>query len=53
MVNALEDMLTRLKLTSIRNRLDSLLDEATRQNMTFIPDGVKPSPSGLGYKPPC
>lgn len=36
MEHSLEDMLTRLKLTTIRNRLDSLLDEATRKDMTFI-----------------
>ena len=32
----IEEMLTRLRLTSIRNRLDSLLDEATRKDMTFL-----------------
>lgn len=31
----LEDMLTRLRLTTIRGRLESLLDEASRQNMTL------------------
>lgn len=32
----LEDLLTRLRLTAIRNRLDSLLDEAARKDMTFL-----------------
>lgn len=31
----LEEMLTRLKLTTIRNRLDRLLDEASRKEMTM------------------
>ena len=31
----LEEMLTRLKLTTIRKRLDSLLDEASRKEMTL------------------
>jgi DNA replication protein DnaC len=31
----LENMLTRLKLTVIRNRLDNLLDEASRRQMTL------------------
>src|ERR1700722_1178262 len=35
MVDDLENMLTRLKLTTIRNRLESLLDEASRKDMTL------------------
>lgn len=35
MEDDLENMLTRLKLTAIRNRLESLLDEASRKDMTF------------------
>jgi DNA replication protein DnaC len=31
----LEEMLTRLRLTTIRGRLDSLLDEASKKDMTF------------------
>jgi len=31
----LEDMLTRLKLTGIRDQLDSLLDEVGRQELTL------------------
>lgn len=31
----LEDRLTRLKLTTVRNRLDSLLDEASKNDMTL------------------
>lgn len=35
MEDDLENMLTRLKLTAIRNRLESLLDEASRKDMTL------------------
>src|SRR5262249_52989451 len=35
MEDDLENMLTRLKLIAIRNRLDSLLDEASRKDMTL------------------
>jgi DNA replication protein DnaC len=34
-VENMEPMLTRLKLTAIRDQLDSLLDEASRRQMTF------------------
>jgi DNA replication protein DnaC len=34
MDNQTEEMLTRLKLTTIRDRLDNLLDEAGRRSMT-------------------
>jgi DNA replication protein DnaC len=32
----LDRMLTRLKLTAIRDQLDSLLDEASRQQLTLM-----------------
>lgn len=35
MENELEEMLTRLRLTTVCGRLDSLLDEATKQDMTL------------------
>lgn len=35
MEGKIEDMLTRLKLTTIRDRLDNLLDEVGRKDMTF------------------
>ena len=35
MQEELEDMLARLKLTTIRGRLDSLLEEAAKQDMTL------------------
>lgn len=35
MVSDLENMLARLKLTTIRNRLDSLLDQASKSEMTL------------------
>ena len=38
--DALMRMLTRLKLTAIRDQLDSLLDTATRRNLTLL-DSVK------------
>jgi len=33
--HALEAMLTRLRLTAIRDQLDSLLDEAARRELTL------------------